>query len=147
MDKNENLFRRAGSFSMAERETIVKEYLSGAISKSDLWFKYTGSYKEHGNINRWLTQLGLQPQYCKYDSRREKSANFELPNSSTLPKEESTGSEGSTNPSIEELQKKLTALKAELETEKLRTEGYQLMIEIAERQFNIPIVKKSDTKR
>lgn len=132
---------------MAEREKIVKEYLSGAISKSEVWFKYTGSYKEHGNINRWLAQLGLQPQYCKYDSRREKSGTIVVPNRNTLPKKEPTDSRVPKDPSIEELQKQLAAMKAELETEKLRSEGYQLMIEIAEKQFNIPIVKKSDTKR
>ena len=147
MDKKENLFRRAGSFSMAEREQIVKEYLSGAISKSEVWFKHTGSYKEHGNINRWLTQLGLRPQYCKHDFRREKSGNIAFPNFDTLPKKESTDSGASNAPSIEELQEQLAALKSELETEKLRSEGYQLMIEIAEKQFNIPIVKKSDTKQ
>ena len=147
MDKKENLFRRAGSFSLTERKQIVQEYLTGNINKSDLWFKHTGSYKEHGNINRWLIQLGMSPQYCKYDSRSEKRATFEQPNCITLSKQQPKSSEDPKSPTVEELQQQVEALKAELEMEKLRREGYEIMIDIAENQLNIPIRKKSSTKQ
>ena len=147
MDKSKNLFRRAGSFSMAELEKICKEYLSGTGTKTAIWHKYTGSYMENGNINRWLIQLGMSPQYCRHDFRRENNSNFVAPNRKTLPKEETTDSRVPNDPSIEELQKQLAALKAELATEKLRSEGYQLMIEIAEKELKIPIVKKSGIRQ
>ena len=102
---------------------------------------------ENGNINRWLIQLGMSPQYCRHDFRRENNGNFEALNHNTLPKKEPTDSRVPNNPSIEELQKQLAALKAELATEKLRSEGYQLMIEIAEKELDIPIVKKLDTRQ
>lgn len=137
MDKKEKDFRRAGSFSIAEREAIIKDYLSSGLTKSEIWNKYTGSSQEHGNINRWMLQLGMEPSYLKYDFRREKKVSFVVEIPQILPKEEK---------SPEELRKELETLKKELETTKLKAEGYELMIEIAEKELKIPIRKKSNTK-
>lgn len=41
---------------------------------------------------------------------------------------------------------KIKQLKKELQDARLKEEGYRTMIEIAEKTFKIPIVKKSDTK-
>jgi transposase len=45
-----------------------------------------------------------------------------------------------------ELQKRIKELEKQLETAQLKAEGYELMIEIAEKELKIPIRKKSDTK-
>lgn len=50
----------------------------------------------------------------------------------------------STDP--KELEKKIHQLQKELEDAKLKVEGYEIMIDIAEKEFKIPIRKKSDTK-
>lgn len=49
--------------------------------------------------------------------------------------------------SPEDQLKELKKLRKALELEKLRSEGYRYMIELAEKQFNIPIQKKSGTKQ
>ncbi|WP_207428575.1 hypothetical protein [Pedobacter sp. SYSU D00535] len=52
----------------------------------------------------------------------------------------------SSSQSTEELQARIKLLERQLEDEQLRLEAYRRMIEIAERDFNIPIRKKSNTK-
>lgn len=51
------------------------------------------------------------------------------------------------NEEVAELKAQLALLKRELEDERLRREGYQLMIKLAEEEFNIPIEKKSGVKQ
>lgn len=46
----------------------------------------------------------------------------------------------------EELQAKIDQLEKRLEDEQLRSEAYQRIIDIAEKEFNIPIRKKPNTK-
>ena len=48
---------------------------------------------------------------------------------------------------VAELRAELALLKRELEEERLRRQAYQLMVKIAEEEFNIPIEKKSGVKR
>ena len=48
---------------------------------------------------------------------------------------------------IRELQAQLTQARKEAELEKLRAKAYDTMINVAEETFNIPIRKKSGTKR
>jgi hypothetical protein len=45
-----------------------------------------------------------------------------------------------------DLQKRIKELERQLENAELKAEGYELMIEIAEKELKIPIRKKSDTK-
>jgi transposase-like protein len=49
--------------------------------------------------------------------------------------------------SVEELQKKIAALQKQLEWEKLRSEALDTMINIAEKDLNIPIRKKPGAKQ
>jgi len=49
--------------------------------------------------------------------------------------------------SLAELKAELALLRRELEEERLRREAYQLMVKIAEEEFNIPIEKKFGVKR
>jgi transposase len=46
----------------------------------------------------------------------------------------------------QDLLKRIKELEKQLETSQLKAEGYEIMIEIAEKELNIPIRKKSDTK-
>ncbi len=49
--------------------------------------------------------------------------------------------------SPQEQLRELKRLKRALELEKIRSEAFKHMIEVAEQQFNIPIRKKSGTKQ
>jgi hypothetical protein len=70
--KNEqttNYFRikRPSEFTLSERQQIVEEYLLTKCKKRDIWEKYTGEKEEHGQILRWMRQLGyeIEPKYSK----------------------------------------------------------------------------------
>lgn len=63
-----------------------------------------------------------------------------------LPKDENQGDQPAAGDTLD-LAKENERLKKALELEKLRSAGYRHMIELAEKQFNIPIRKKSGTKR
>lgn len=51
------------------------------------------------------------------------------------------------NEEMAELKAELALLRRELEDERLRREAYQLMVKIAEEEFNIPIEKKFGVKQ
>ena len=73
---------------------------------------------------------------------KEKRASFGEPSRVYLPLD--TTKESDKNP--EALQRKVQELEKQLELAQLKAEGYELMIEIAEKELNIPIRKKHDTK-
>jgi hypothetical protein len=49
-----------GTISWQEREAIIQEYISGKSTKAQIWRKYTGRQKEHGEILKWMRQLGYK---------------------------------------------------------------------------------------
>ena len=59
MDKNEKrLIRIGSSLSWEEREEMIKEYVTGNWTKTEVWKRYTGQTEEHGQILRWMRKLG-----------------------------------------------------------------------------------------
>jgi len=125
--------KAAKEYSLEERKFIIEEYLSSGKSKSEVWKKYTGLDQEHGNIIRWMRQLGYEvPQrYFTLEPPKEKKmtkvkisveANLDLKNR------------------IKELEKAL------IDSE-LRASAYDTMINIAEKDLKINIRKKSYTKQ
>lgn len=140
MDKTKNTkIRQGGSFSIEERRLIVNEYLSGNTTKVAIWKKYTGQDEEHGQIKRWMRQLGLNPEISP--SYRHSIKSCILPFQSLTPVKQEEKEQ-----SPEELKRRIKELEKQLESSQLKAEGYELMIEIAEKELNIPIRKKSGTK-
>ena len=45
-------------FSESEKHFIIQELLSTSCNKAQIWGKYTGQFEEHGQILRWMRQLG-----------------------------------------------------------------------------------------
>jgi transposase len=135
MEEKKNQEKRTGgSLSWAERENVVKDYLTGRFSKNELWQKYTGQQKEHGQILSWMRTLG-------YLSEESKRKFVKLPQTVFLPM---NTDHNELTP--EQLKARLKDLEHSLETAQLKVEGYELMIEIAEKELKIPIRKKFDTK-
>lgn len=125
--------RTIASLSWEERETMIKEYLTGQYSKVEIWKKYTGQDNEHGKLLDWMRKLG-------YISDQSKVRTIKPFNPVSLIM--------SQKPSDDpiELQRRIKELEKQLESAQLKAEGYELMIEIAEKELNIPIRKKSGTK-
>lgn len=138
MDKNKNIQKRSiGSISWKEREEMIELYLTGQYTKAEIWFKYTGSHGEHGNILKWMRRLGYETEFIV--RQRQQLPILAKQASKTLKKDSNY-----TNP--EKLRRRIAELEKQLEDARIKAEGYQLMIEIAEKELKIPIRKKSDTK-
>jgi hypothetical protein len=130
--------RGIGSLSWAEREEMIQEYLTGNYSKVEIWKKYTGQSVEHGKMLHWMRMLG-------YSEKIENPIKRHL--SSGLIRQEQPILATKDNPQDpRDLQKRIKELERQLENAQLKAEGYELMIEIAEKELKIPIRKKSDTK-
>lgn len=129
--------RSESYFSWEERKAIIEEYQTGELSKADIWEKYTGHRMERGRILRWMRKLGYIPD--KENERRKSFFYDQQPTGSVLDKKEP-------DKTPQELHNKIKELEKQLEMARIKVEGYEIMIDIAENELNIPIRKKRDTK-
>ena len=100
---------------------IVTRVANGQMSKEEARL----AYNIGGNslILEWMRKFG----YCSHPDRKKPMAK----------------SHGTPDP--EQLKKKVRQLEKQLEDERIRSEFYQTMIDVAERELGISIRKKSDT--
>jgi hypothetical protein len=126
--------KHPSQFSLEERRLIVEEYLQSGKKKQEIWEKYTGQLEERGRLLRWMRQLGydIAPKWGK----------LVLSKADTMPKKKIAHS-------IENIQlkEKITQLEKALLNSELRATAYETMIEVAEKELNISIKKKSFTKQ
>jgi transposase len=135
MDKKKKLITRTGaSLSWQEREAMIVEYLRGSSTKAELWYKYTGQREEHGQLLNWMRKLGYisRPVVGK---RAERFVTLRQQAPLALDTEQRLDQQA--------LERRIQELEKQLETARLKAEGYELMIQIAEEELYIPIRKKS----
>ena len=111
-----------------DRLNAVLDILKGITTAEEVRKKY-----DITSINSVYTWIG------KYVSQ-EKSLSLEAPTEGDMAKK-------SKDEQIQELKSQLKQARKEAEIEKLRAHAYDAMITLAEETFNIPIRKKSGTKR
>lgn len=106
-------------FSDSLKREVVREVQTGLISKAEARRKY--GIKGSSNIIEWIRKFeGSDPHQSTMDySKLDK----------------------------EELIKRIKELERKLEDEQIRSFGYNKMIDIAEKQLDITIRKKPDTKQ
>ena len=98
---------------------VVNEVLTGQISKESARRKY--GIGGSTTVLKWIRKLeGSKPKRLFMSEKREKT--------------------------VEELQVEIELLKRQLEYEKLRSEAFDVMIDIAEEEFKISIRKKPGAK-
>jgi len=125
-------------FSDDEKRVIIADYLQSGATKQSIWEKYVGYGEEKGNILRWMRQLGYLP------NSKQKSTTFAFQKySMSKPKEVH---DTFTFLEYTTLQKRIVELEQQLHESELQAITYQTMIEVAERELNISIKKKSYTK-
>ncbi|RHJ85286.1 transposase [Parabacteroides sp. AM08-6] len=107
------------------RILVVKEYLSGGISKNALCKKH--SIPQMVTLNSWLRKF-------VGDEQKENS----------MKKRESSNSE---TEEITRLKRELKEAKLALYQERMRADAHDTMIDVAEEMFKIPIRKKAGTKQ
>jgi polyhydroxyalkanoate synthesis regulator phasin len=142
MDKTSKVIsglRSRGSFTTTERHQIIKELLSSRCSKREIWEKYTGQVEEHGNLLKWMRQLGY---ITELSSRRFTFGE----NISLMTKKKSTLAMSEESFEILQLKKRISELENQLKDAEMKALAFSTMVDIAEKEFNIPIRKKLNTK-
>jgi len=125
-------------FSDDEKRVVIEDYLQSGATKQSIWEKYIGYGEEKGNILRWMRQLGYLPD------PKQKSTTFAFQKySMNKPKD---AHDTFTFLEYTKLQKRIVELEQQLLESELQAITYQTMIEVAERELNISIKKKSYTK-
>jgi len=126
-------------FTDSERHQIIQELISTNCTKQEIWMKYTGEDDEHGHLLRWMRKLGYNVDLPK---RRPNL----LKNSNVMSKKKTIVT--LTGESFENLQlkKRNLELESQLKDAQMKAIAFSTMIDIAEKEFNIPIRKKVNTK-
>lgn len=128
-------------YTDSEKHFIIQEYLKAGCTKVEIWQKHTGHTEEHGQILRWMRKLGYETAIKK------RRPNF-VRNSQFMAKEKSTKelTIGSDEFEILQLKNRVAALEKSLKDAEIKAIAYSTMVDIAEKEFNIPIRKKYNTK-
>jgi transposase len=108
------------------RMQIIQEYLGGA-SKYSLARKY--KLYSSSIITEWMCKFGIEDPHTQ-----------SIP-IGFMPKKKEE------NLTIADLQRQNSQLKASLEHSKMKNEALEMMINLAEKEFQIPIRKKSGIKQ
>ena len=130
--------RKHSHFSEAEKRTIIEDYLQSNLTKKEVWEKYTGKKEEHGQILYWMYKYG-------YISNTNKKGVTFAPQQNPMPQQHPK-QELNSDFEYLQLQKRISDLERQLQESEMKSIAYQTMIEIAEREFNISIKKKYNTK-
>jgi hypothetical protein len=130
--------RNGSSFTISERHQIIQEMLSSNCTKREIWMKYTGQQEEHGCLLKWMRQLG-------YNDHSNRSFNFEG-NNSLMNSKKKILQIGEESFEILQLKKRVLELESQLKDAEMKAIAFSTMVDIAEKEFNIPIRKKLNTK-
>jgi hypothetical protein len=112
---------------------VIQDYLLSGKTKHSISRKY--GLKGHSCILQWMRSLGY------IDNSALKRVKFKLTTFMNVAKKKSV--DDALDLSLEQ---QIVQLKKHLEDQQLQSELYLRMIEKAEKEYNIPIIKKSDTK-
>ncbi|HMR47165.1 MAG TPA: hypothetical protein PKC85_10410 [Bacteroidia bacterium] len=142
MDKK--IIQKAGKyFTLEEKHKIIQELIATQCTKVEIWEKYTGEEEEHGQLLRWMRQLGYN---TGIKTRRPNIVSNLYP---MAPKK--TKPDKSVNTSDEsfenlQLKKRIAELEKQLKDAELKAIAFSTMVDIAEKEFKNPIRKKLNTK-
>lgn len=126
-------------FTDSEKHQIIQELLSSGCTKVEIWQKYTGQNEEHGQLLRWMRQLG-------YDSSiKTRRPNF-TGNNSVMAKKTKVEKQGIEDFEVLQMKKRIAELESQLKDAEMKAIAFSTMVDIAEKEFNIPIRKKYTTK-
>lgn len=128
-------------FTDDERHQIIREYLSVGCTKQEIWQKYTGQTDERGRLLRWMRELG-------YDTKIKGRKIIIVSKLDTEPmakREDDIDPEDKSFETIQ-LRKRIAQLEQQLKDAELKAIAFSTMVDIAEKEYKIPIRKKFSTK-
>lgn len=126
-------------FSDEEKHMIIQELLSCRKTKRDIWEKYTGEEEERGQLLRWMRKLGYNTGVI---TRRP---NF-VTNYIAMPKKKVNANNDEADFEYFQLKRRIEELEKQLKDAELKAIAFSTMVDIAEKEFKIPIRKKLNTK-
>ena len=121
-------------FSVDEKKHIIEDYMSGNETKTIVYKRYTGFSTENGKITKWMRKFGIIDKYVK-------NTNFE-----DMPTKKKDIKPDSGEFETLKLKKRIADLEKQLQTAEMKAIAFSTMVDIAEKEFNIPIRKKYNTK-
>ena len=125
-------------FTDEDKHEVIKDYLSSGSSKDYIWRKYTGK-SDHGRLLRWMRDLGYMSQQSQLN-RSFASQTNKMPKKNTHPLPVDQDFE------MLQLKKRIQDLEKQLKEAELKAIAFSTMVDIAEKEFKIPIRKKYKTK-
>jgi hypothetical protein len=131
--------RSGSSFTISERHQIIQEMLSSNCTRAGIWKKYTGQSEEHGFLLRWMRQLGYPMELTV---RRSTFGE----NNKLMAKKQPTTAKAEDSFEILQLKKRISELENQLKDAEMKAIAFSTMVDIAEKEFKIPIRKKLNTK-
>lgn len=133
------IIQKAGKyFTDSERHKIIEELLSSRCTRQSLWEKYTGEKEEHGYLLRWMRALGYD---VAIKTRKSKLAS----DFTEMPKKIKRDIESEEFENLQ-LKKRIAELEKQLKDAEMKAIAFSTMVDIAEKEFKIPIRKKLNTK-
>jgi len=137
---NKEIIQKAGKyFTETEKHQIIKELISTQCTKAEIWKKYTGQEEEHGQLLRWMKALGYN---TGIKTRRPNIVS----NFISMPKKKSKLVKEVDSFENLQLKKRISELEKQLKDAELKAIAFSTMVDIAEKEFKIPIRKKLNTK-
>lgn len=134
-------------FGEAEKHAIIQELIETQCTKAEIWRKYTGQEQEHGQLLRWMKQLGYN---TGIKTRRPNIVTqlHDMPKKQKLPSipSESHSDKAETDFETLQLKKRIKDLEIQLKDAEMKAIAFSTMVDIAEKEFKIPIRKKFNTK-
>lgn len=128
-------------FTQEEQHAIIQEMISNGCTKKEIWKKYTGQEEEHGQLLRWMKKLGY-PGVGRAISTTLNSQRKKM----NIKKKMAVPGRSDDSLEIPQLKKRVFELEKQLKDAELKAIAFSTMVDIAEREFNIPIRKKLNTK-
>jgi hypothetical protein len=116
--------------------------ISNGCTKRAIWKKYTGQDEEKGQLLRWMHKLGYSSYRPKKKTRLEDKStpmSKKEKGKPTLKVEEQSNE-------ILQMQRRIFELEQQLKEVEMKAIAFSMMVDIAEKEFKIPIRKKYNTK-
>lgn len=117
-----------------EKLLIIEDYLAGTQTKQEVYEKHTGPGDEHGKITLWMRKFSIKDKFVK-------NSNF-----ASMPTQKKDNEHSSEDFETLKLKKRIAELEKQLQTAEMKAIAFSTMVDIAEKEFNIPIRKKHNTK-
>lgn len=124
---------RKKHFTDVARLEVIEDYLSSGASKNSIARKY--NIGDADTIRQWMRRMGIHDPYRKeliYPLSDMKSKTYQKP---------------SKDDTIKAYEARISELEKDLFKVTMEKDLYSTMLDIAEKEFNIDIRKKSGTKQ